>query len=96
MLLLAGVGEWILGDTFYSVAFFTYGKSKRPEKVRSGLISLRFTGAFWVVEGTSLMPFFAVGVNYSPTGDSLQGEATSSFYATTGAHPLPQSSDSRS
>jgi hypothetical protein len=33
MLLLAGVGEWILGDTFYSVAFFTYGKSQRLEKV---------------------------------------------------------------
>jgi succinate-acetate transporter protein len=27
MLLLAGIGEWILGDSFYSVAFFTYGES---------------------------------------------------------------------
>jgi succinate-acetate transporter protein len=33
MLLLAGVGEWILGDTFYSVAFFTYGESQRQEKL---------------------------------------------------------------
>jgi hypothetical protein len=57
------------------------------------LIPLGFIGAFWVVEGTTLMPFFAVGVNYSPTGDNFQGEATSSFYATTGAYPPSQGSD---
>jgi uncharacterized protein len=91
MLLLAGVGEWILGDTFYSVAFFTYGESQQQEKLciwTCLLIPLGFAGAFWVVEGTTLMPFFAVGVNYSPTGDNFQGEATSSFYATTGVYLL--------
>lgn len=30
------------------------------------------------------MPFFAVGRNYSPTGDSLEGQIIPMFYATVG------------
>ncbi|KAH8700419.1 hypothetical protein BGW36DRAFT_446955 [Talaromyces proteolyticus] len=63
--LLGGIGEWILGNTFSSSIFFTYG-------------------TFWLVYGTSLMPFFATGLNYSPTGNILEGQHTPEFYATTG------------
>jgi hypothetical protein len=42
------------------------------------------TGSFWLVNGTSLMPFFGVGTNYSPSGNSLEGQATPMFYSTVG------------
>jgi hypothetical protein len=44
------------------------------------------TGTFWLVYGTSLMPFFATGANYSSTGNSFEGQHTSEFYATIGKY----------
>ncbi|KNG89265.1 hypothetical protein ANOM_001614 [Aspergillus nomiae NRRL 13137] len=45
--------------------------------------ALFFTyGSFWLVNGASLMPFFGVGTNYSPTGNSLEGQTTPMFYST--------------
>ncbi|KAL6244759.1 hypothetical protein RBB50_008287 [Rhinocladiella similis] len=41
-------------------------------------------GTFWLVHGCSMIPWFGVGVNYSPTGDNLEGQATPEFFATTG------------
>ena len=41
-------------------------------------------GTFWLVQGTSLMPFFAVGTNYSPTGNTLEGIETPEYNATVG------------
>ena len=41
-------------------------------------------GTFWIVAGTQLMPFFAVGAQYSPTGNSFEGMATPSYFATVG------------
>lgn len=43
-----------------------------------------YTGTFWLVHGCSMIPWFGVGVNYSPTGDNLEGQATPEFFATTG------------
>ncbi|KAH8703013.1 plasma membrane ammonium transporter [Talaromyces proteolyticus] len=63
--ILGAIGEWLIGNTFSSALFFTYG-------------------TFWLVNGTSEMPFFAVGVNYSPTGNNLEGQTTDMFYATVG------------
>jgi len=63
--LIAGIGEWILGNTFSCCIFFTYG-------------------TFWIVQGTSLQPFFCVGGAYSPTGNCAEGATTPEFYATTG------------
>ncbi|KAK5019084.1 GPR1/FUN34/yaaH family-domain-containing protein [Cryomyces antarcticus] len=60
---IGGFGEWILGNTFSSSLFFTYG-------------------AFWLVQGCTLIPWFGVGANYSPTGNTLEGSATPEFYAT--------------
>ncbi|CAI7572250.1 unnamed protein product [Penicillium pancosmium] len=63
--ILGAIGEWIIGNTFPCVVFFTYG-------------------AFWVVQGTMNMPFYAVGQNYSPTGNSLEGMHTAEYHATLG------------
>ncbi|CEL03788.1 Putative GPR1/FUN34/YaaH-class plasma membrane protein [Aspergillus calidoustus] len=44
--------------------------------------ALFFTyGTFWLVQGATLMPFFATGTNYSPTGNSLEGQQTESYAA---------------
>ncbi|KAJ5684690.1 uncharacterized protein N7477_001035 [Penicillium maclennaniae] len=49
--------------------------------------ALFFTyGTFWIVQGTSMMPFFAVGTNYSPTGNSLEGMTTAEYSATVGLY----------
>ena len=56
--------EWILGNTFPSVLFFTYG-------------------AFWLVQGTILQPFYCVGGAYSPTGNCAEGATTPEYFATT-------------
>ncbi|KAJ5489388.1 hypothetical protein N7539_004278 [Penicillium diatomitis] len=49
--------------------------------------ALFFTyGTFWIVQGTSMIPWFAVGTNYSPTGNSLEGMQTPEFAATTGLY----------
>ncbi|KAE8420030.1 GPR1/FUN34/yaaH family-domain-containing protein [Aspergillus pseudocaelatus] len=49
--------------------------------------ALFFTyGTFWIVFGTSEMPFYAVGTNYSPTGSSFEGMQTSEFNATVGLY----------
>ncbi|GKZ24676.1 hypothetical protein AbraIFM66951_011947 [Aspergillus brasiliensis] len=41
-------------------------------------------GAFWLAYGASLMPFFAVGARYSPTGNGLEGMETAEYHATAG------------
>ncbi|PGG95550.1 hypothetical protein AJ79_09992 [Helicocarpus griseus UAMH5409] len=41
-------------------------------------------GTFWIVQGTSLQPFFGTGTAYSPTGNTLEGQTTSAYYATLG------------
>ncbi|KAE8380208.1 GPR1/FUN34/yaaH family-domain-containing protein [Aspergillus bertholletiae] len=47
--------------------------------------ALFFTyGTFWIVQGTGLMPFFATGLQYSSTGNSLEGMETPSYHATLG------------
>jgi hypothetical protein len=44
-------------------------------------------GTFWLVQGTSLIPSFAVGTMYSSTGDTLQGITTAEYNATVGKFP---------
>ncbi|KAL4875698.1 GPR1/FUN34/yaaH family-domain-containing protein [Aspergillus karnatakaensis] len=61
---LGAIGEWIIGNTFSSALFFTYG-------------------TFWIVQGTTLMPFFGTGTHYSPTGNSFEGQQTASYAAST-------------
>ncbi|BCS19639.1 uncharacterized protein APUU_20071S [Aspergillus puulaauensis] len=47
--------------------------------------ALFFTyGTFWLVQGGGLMPFFATGLNYSPTGNSFEGQKTPAYHATLG------------
>lgn len=80
------VGEWILGNTFSCALFFTYGTFRN----KPGLVNKRLTstiGTFWIVQGTSEMPMYAVGTNYSPTGNSLQGMETPEYNATVGSFP---------
>ncbi|KAJ5527767.1 hypothetical protein N7513_011926 [Penicillium frequentans] len=49
--------------------------------------ALFFTyGTFWIVQGTTQMPFFAVGTNYSSTGNTLEGVQTPEFDATIGLY----------
>ncbi|CEJ60656.1 Putative GPR1/FUN34/YaaH-class plasma membrane protein [Penicillium brasilianum] len=65
--IFGAVGEWILGNTFSSALFFTYG-------------------TFWIVQGTSQIPWYGVGTNYSTTGNSFEGMQTPEFAATTGLY----------
>lgn len=51
-----------------------------------------YTGTFWLVQGTSLMPFFAVGTMYSPSGNTLEGMQTAEYSATVGKAPITNSS----
>ena len=44
-------------------------------------------GTFWIVAGTQLVPWFGVGVQYSTSGNSLQGMTEPSYFATVGASP---------
>ncbi|KAF7586603.1 hypothetical protein BBP40_008630 [Aspergillus hancockii] len=45
--------------------------------------ALFFTyGTFWIVQGTSLIPFFATGLLYSPTSNVMDGMQTPSYNAT--------------
>ncbi|KAL2831541.1 GPR1/FUN34/yaaH family-domain-containing protein [Aspergillus cavernicola] len=39
-------------------------------------------GTFWLVEGASMIPWFATGANYSTTGNSLEGQQTAEYSAT--------------
>ncbi|KAJ5660083.1 hypothetical protein N7507_006534 [Penicillium longicatenatum] len=49
--------------------------------------ALFFTyGTFWIVQGTTQMPFFGVGTNYSSTGNTLEGAQTPEFDATIGLY----------
>ena len=41
-------------------------------------------GTFMLVQGTTQMPFFGVGTNYSSTGNTLEGVQTPEFAATIG------------
>jgi succinate-acetate transporter protein len=41
-------------------------------------------GTFWVVAGTQLVPWFGVGLQYSPNGSNLQGMTEPAYYATFG------------
>lgn len=42
-------------------------------------------GTFWIVAGTQLIPWFAVGAEYSdPVGQTFAGTVTPSYYATFG------------
>ncbi|KAL4902060.1 hypothetical protein BDW74DRAFT_181219 [Aspergillus multicolor] len=45
-------------------------------------------GTFWLVQGGGLMPFFASGMNYSPTGNSFEGQQTEGYAATIGFYYL--------
>jgi len=63
--IIGGTMEWILGNTFPSVLFFTYG-------------------AFWLVQGATLQPFYCVGGAYSPTGNCAEGATTPEYFATVG------------
>jgi succinate-acetate transporter protein len=46
-------------------------------------------GTFWVCQGAQLIPWFAVGSQYSTTGDSLLGMAEPGYFATVGEFVLP-------
>ncbi|KAE8148921.1 putative plasma membrane ammonium transporter [Aspergillus avenaceus] len=41
-------------------------------------------GTFWIVQGTSLMPFFATGLLYSETGNAMEGMTSPGYNATVG------------
>lgn len=43
------------------------------------------TGTFWIVQGTTLMPFFATGTHFSSTGNFLEGQQTPMYNASIGS-----------
>jgi len=48
--------------------------------------ALFFTyGTFWIVQGTTLIPDFGTGSQYSPTGNTLEGMKTAGYSATIGS-----------
>lgn len=86
--IFGAIGEWILGNTFSCALFFTYVMSSLSWTLNVSIHLLigihRFIGTFWLVQGTSLMPFFAVGTMYSPEGNTLKGMETAAYSATVG------------
>lgn len=58
-------------------------RGKPSDKILSDSLA---TGTFWIVQGTSNMPFYAVGTNYSPTGNTLEGIQTPEYNATVGLY----------
>lgn len=94
--IFGAVGEWIIGNTFSCALFFTYGEFKvdhdksfaRGTTITRHVTNSSQLGTFWIVQGTSLIPWFGVGTNYSPTGNSLEGMKTPEFAATTGSSIL--------
>ncbi|KAF7163920.1 hypothetical protein CNMCM6106_000692 [Aspergillus hiratsukae] len=49
--------------------------------------ALFFTyGAFWIVQGTTKMPFFATGTHFSSTGNFLEGQETPMYNASIGLY----------
>ncbi|KAJ5610851.1 hypothetical protein N7510_007570 [Penicillium lagena] len=49
--------------------------------------ALFFTyGTFWIVQGTTLIPDFGTGTQYSPTGNGLEGMKTAEYSATIGLY----------
>ncbi|RDW68736.1 putative plasma membrane ammonium transporter (Ato3) [Aspergillus mulundensis] len=91
--ILGGIGEWIIGNTFSCAIFFTYGMAPHPQctwRIMSGTgLDVYLTlGTFWLVQGGGLMPFFASGMNYSPTGNSFEGQQTEGYAATIGFYYL--------
>ena len=94
--IFGAVGEWIIGNTFSCALFFTYGEFKvdhdksfaRGTTITRHVANASQLGTFWIVQGTSLIPWFGVGTNYSPTGNSLEGMKTPEFAATTGSSIL--------
>lgn len=82
--IFGGIGEWIIGNTFSCALFFTYGthvhiKSKAWQNTYTFV-----TGTFWIVQGTTLMPFFATGIHFSSTGNFLEGQQTPMYNASIG------------
>lgn len=48
------------------------------------------TGTFWIVQGTTMMPFFATGTHFSSTGNFLEGTETPMYNASIGPlRPIP-------
>lgn len=87
--IFGAVGEWILGNTFSSALFFTYGMQIEPfltrERQKRKIINKSDAGTFWIVQGTTQIPWYGVGTNYSTTGNTLEGMQTPEFAATTGS-----------
>ncbi|KAL5333142.1 hypothetical protein BJX70DRAFT_406482 [Aspergillus crustosus] len=73
---LGATGEWIIG--VLCSLHMVYRHLPHPCSLAFCLL------AFWIVQGTTLMPFFETGAHYSPTGNSLEGQATASHAASIG------------
>lgn len=85
--ILGAIGEWIIGNTFSSTLFFTYGIFTLFSLLSIFTDISSLIGTFWLAQGGSLLPFFATGMNYSRTGNSPEGQQTASYHATLGNPP---------
>lgn len=86
--IFGAIGEWILGNTFSCVLFFTYGEMLLLILHWRLAKYIECQGTFFIAQGTMLIPSFGVGTLYSPSGDSLEGMETVEFKATVGMNTL--------
>ncbi|KAI9375061.1 GPR1/FUN34/yaaH family-domain-containing protein [Aspergillus egyptiacus] len=91
MMLMGWRGAGGLGGAILPVYIFFGGLVQVLGAIGEWIIGNTFScalfftyGTFWIVQGTTQIPFFATGRNYSPTGDILEGQHTASYAATTG------------
>lgn len=96
-MILGGVGEFLLGNTFPFVVFSSFGMSSTA-LVSISTASNGSAGAFWLTLGYTLTPIWEVYAAYSPNPATPAAGATApGFYASFGMeyalrcpHPCPK------
>jgi hypothetical protein len=90
-MVIAGVLEFILGNTFPFVVSCGFGMSLFYANWSEGYLTLYFrTGGFWLTMGSTMTPGFGAYAAYSPDQDMpLLGLATPGFLASFGRSSCP-------
>ena len=81
LLLLGGIGEWILGESFYSPLYQTLLTFISSGNTFPATVFCLF-GGFWFTFGATIVPGYGAYSTYSTTGVGSEGLNEPQFYAT--------------
>ena len=81
-MIVGGVLEWLIGNTFPSVVFTSFGMSLEARPAIT--VTDRQPGAFWLTFGGTLQPFYNAYGAYSTTSNPAEGLETVGFNASFG------------